>query len=377
MAFRQITEEQVANGAWAADATIEIDLTRVGLITRLDMTNEITPSATLTAANQPDGLFRTVGNMRIRGGSHVYFTLPAVDGGQGGTLLHYLNRIDGHGIGHADGAIAAPTRTFTFMNFVYHCGSRVRDQFGRDNPFDLSAFVPASAESQLVAEWTTYGNDVLDDTVTISSSVMRFTISRVMGSEQEIRGEMQRQGIITPPGAQGMVPANSAVVHPNGSTTSDFDAEQINIVPGAYLKRISWLSQDATADRPIRAGDQVTDVAIKVPKTSEELYRSGVEMMTAHMEYGTNLTVNSGALESAATEKFGVDFNAAAPLGIGNLDLRPRAHTLLGKDYGFDLRNHETGDFVLGLLITTRAAGDDTLTLFERYAPYKGPLSSK
>ena len=107
------------------------------------------------------------------------------------------------------------------------------------------------------------------------------------------------------------------------------------------------------------------------------LYRSGVEMMTAHMEYGTNLTVNSGALESAATEKFGPDFNAAAPLGIGNIDLRSRAHTLLGKDYGFDLRNHETGDFVLGLLITTRAAGDDTLTLFERYAPYKGALSSK
>ena len=377
MSIRKKTITQTPTGVWAADSVISTDLDEVGLITRMDCTVEITPSATLTGANQPDGLFRVLGNLKILGGSHQYINLPSIDGGQGGTLLHYLNKMDGHGIGHADGAVAAPVQATTQINFVIHPGSRPRDWYGRDDPFDLSAFIPAGPESQLRAEWTTFGNDVMDDSVSISSAVMRYTLHRVQGELDEIQQEMQAQGVNLPPGANGMVPAWSAIVHANAGTTSDFDAEQVEIVVGAYLKRIALLCQDATATRPLRAGDEVTRMAIKVPKTSEDLYNAFSDYLTSHMEYGTNLTANSGALESGGTEKMQPDFNAAAPQGVYVIDLRARAKSYdggLGRDYGLDLRREQNGTYKLGLYITARAAGDDSLVLFERYQTYVGDL---
>ena len=156
-----------------------------------------------------------------------------------------------------------PQLTFTGVNFVLHAGSRPRDQFGRDNPFDLSAYIPADSESQLRIEWTTSGNDILDDSVTISSGVMRFILHRVIGTDAEIRAEMAKQGVVLPaePGVVGMVPAWSAVVHANAGTTTDFFAETEDVVVGAFLKRISLLCQDSTVDRTLRAQDEVTRIA--------------------------------------------------------------------------------------------------------------------
>ena len=381
MSLRKKTQTQTSSGAWAADSRIATDIERVGVITRIDVNVEITPSATLTGANQPDGLFRLIQNITLLGGSHTYFNLPADDGCQGGTLLHYLNKMDGHGIGHSDGAVVAPVQAETNMNWVLHPGARPRDIWGRDDPFDLSAFIPASVESQLRAEWSTSGNDVMDDTVTIASAVARYTIHRILGTEGEIAEEMMNQGVHLPPGARGMIPAWSSKVHGNAGTTTDFDSEQIDIVVGAYLARIAFLTQDATTIRTLRTGDTVTRVAIKVPKTSEDLYAAYTNYLVGHLEYGTNLTANSGSLESGGTEKMGVDFNGAAPQGIFVLDLRSRARSWtpqypdrVGRDYGLDLRNSQNTDYKLGLYIRTRAAGDDTLVLFQRYQTYHGAL---
>ena len=157
---------QTNTAAWAADsAGIAVDIDRTGLITRIDATVEITPSLTLDGASQPDSIFRVIQNLRVVGGSHTYFTLPADDACMGGILLHNLNVYDGFGLGHRDGDIAAPGRTYVPMNFVLHAGSRPKDMFGRDNPYDLSAFIPANKEGQLRAEWVTSGNDVMDDSV--------------------------------------------------------------------------------------------------------------------------------------------------------------------------------------------------------------------
>ena len=367
--MRKLSIRQTGSATYVADSVVATDIERMGLLTRIDMVIEITPSATLTEANQPDGLNRVLQNMRILGGSHTYFTLPSVDGGQGGTLLHYMNRQDGFGLGHADGAVAAPTRTFTIMKFTLHCGSRPKDLYGRDNPFDLTAFIPAGDESQLRAEWVTSGNDVMDDTVTVGATTMRFILHRVVGTEDEIRQEIAEQRVVTPPGWTGRVASWSAVVTATGGTTSDFNVETNDLVTGGFIKRIGILAQDATADRPLRAGDEVTEIAILSVPTSETLYQVTAEALTAALEGGDQLTVNSGGAESAATEKFDVDFNQSAPLGVYLIDLRPSAQDALGRDYGWDLRAMQTGDLRLGYIITTRAAGDDRLVLFERYIP--------
>ena len=364
MAARKITITQQASGTWAGDTTITTALERIGVITQIEMTCEVTPSATLTGANQPDGLFRPIQNMRIVGSQETYFNLPADDGCQGGVLLHYLNRADGFGLGHSDGAITAPSTTFQPINYVYHCGSRPRmpEHPTVENPFDLTALIPASREGQLNAEWTTSGSDVMDDTVTITSAVMRFTVHRMLGTDEEIKQEMAAQRVNMPPGAAAMLPAWSATRHVNVGTTTDFESEQVDVTVGAFLKRIVWITQDATATRTLRASDEVTRVALLYPKTSENLFQSFTHWMNLHNEYGSNLEVDDAA----------ADFQAHVAKGFYVLDWRSRAvgHEGYKRDYGMDLRGVTNGDLKLGLFIGTFAAGDDTLIVFERYRTY-------
>lgn len=380
---------QTATDAWAADATSPTDLERIGLITRLQCTVRVTPSATLSGAVQPDGLFRVIQNLVVKGGGHTYISLPADDGCEGGVLLHYLSQLDGFGYGHPAAGIVAPASTYTPITFPIHMGSRPQDQFGRDNPFDLTAFIPAGWESTLTAEWTTSGNDVLDDAVTISSGTAYYMISRVVGTDAEIRAEMRRQGVNIPEGANGMVPMWSALRHGNAGTTSDFDAETIDIPMGAWLKRIALLFQDATATRTLRASDEVTEVSINSPKTNEKLHQAHITPVLAKRLLGSGLTANVGntqAVDEGGTATYtvgeGTDFDAHAPHGLWFFDARSHyfwqgsSGPSYVRDYGWDLRNMANGDLRLGLLISIYAAGDDTLALFERYQLYRGRIGS-
>ena len=176
--LRKVPETQTDTAAWAASsAGISTDILRNGAITEIVASVEVTPSATLTAANAPDGLWRVIQNLSIQGGSQTYLTLPSQAPPVGGTLLHYLNRYDGFGVGQPDGAIAAPTHTYTPIHFVFHMGTRPRGFFNRRNPYDLTAFIPSTLDNRLRAVWVTAGNTVMDDTVTISSAVMRFSLA--------------------------------------------------------------------------------------------------------------------------------------------------------------------------------------------------------
>lgn len=366
MPVRKVEIEQTATMTWSGDTTLETDVERQGLITQIDVTANITPSATLTGANQPDSLARVLSGVRLLGGTRTYFTTPSVDGGQSGVLLHYMNKEDGHGIGHPDGAIAAPSQTFTSMNWVLHPGSRVKDMYGRYNPFDLSAFIPAGLEDQLKAEVDTDGNDVLDDTVTLSSAVIRFTLHRIFGNQQEIQAEMNAQGCRYPAGASGMVPTWSAIAYALTGTTNDFDSDQLDVVTGAYLKRINMLAQDATANRPLRAGDEVIATALIFPETTERVFQGRHDHLVGHMEYGTMLEADDAA----------ADFQAHAAKGIYLRDLR-KYHTTnnpTGYDYGLNLTQMKSGTVKLGLRIGAQASGDDLLVIYERYAPYFGAV---
>lgn len=356
--MRKIVKTQTDTGAWAIDsAGINIDLERTGLLTRIDATVEITPSATLTGANQADGLWRVIQNLRVEGGSHTYFALPADDACMGGTLLHYLNRKDFRMTGHPSGSVTAPQgRTFIPVTFTLHCGSRPQDPWGRDNPFDLTGFIPAHAESQLKAVWITSGNDVMDDAVTLSSATMRLTLSVVQGTEAELAAEMVRQGV-----GMAMVPAWSTRVFAHTATSSDY-SEELDIPTGAYLARIAIAEQDATGDRSLRAADEVTGIAVKLPLQNEEVVRRVVEGLTAHLDLGTNLTANDAAEQ----------FQGHSPVGIYIVDLRQQGHP----DYGLNLIGMQTGAVKLGFTISVYASGDDSLILYQRYLPYRGKLAA-
>lgn len=363
--MRKQTTTQTATGTWAADSTIAVDVERVGLITRIDLNVQVTPSATLKAANQPDGLWRLVRNVEVLGGGHTYITVPDDDACAGGTLLHYMARHDGHGIGHEAGGLTAPSQVTVPVGFVLHPGSRPRDPWNRDNPFDLSAFIPASQESQLRLEWSVSGNDVMDDTVTITSAVLSLTLHRVTGTHAEIWQEMRRQRVILPRGAIGMVPEWTAQIAATTVAATNYSYE-VDVSLGAYLKRINMICQDATATKSVRAADEVEGIRIHFPESGENMIRGLTAPWTQHMDVGTNLEADD-AVE---------DFITHAPEGIYLVDMRSYGQGLVEREYGLDLRGLATGTVKLGMTVANWAAGDDYLILWERLQPYVGALAN-
>ena len=359
--MRKRTITQTLTGTWAGDSPgIATDIDRTGYITRISAVAEVVPSATLAGANQPDGAWRIVQNLRIVGGEHTYMNLPADDAAMGGTLLHYMNLLDGFGTGHSILTIVAPNRTYTPITFTLHPGSRPRDLYGRDNKFDLTAFIPALREGQLRAEWVTSGNDVMDDTVTITSAVMRYTLHMVQGSPGEIREEMARQQVVLPPGVpNGMVPAWTGEVFNHTAAAADYSVER-DIPPGGFLKRICIAEQDTTATRSLRAADEVTGIAVKLAEDGTDIFKAYTDFLTGNMPPGSSF------LEAADAALDGGVHNA---MGLYFVDLRPHAKS--NHDYGLDLRGQKTGAVKLGLTITAYAAGDDSLILYERYLPNK------
>lgn len=363
----KLTRTQSDSATHAADnAGIRTAIEQIGMLTRLSMTVEVTPSATLGGANQPDGLWRVMRNLRLEGGSDAFFQLPSDDGCLGGTLLHEMNRKDGFGTGHPDGVITAPSATFTPITFHYHAGARPRDMYGRDNPFDASAFVPASILGTLNALWVTSGADVMDDTVTISAATLRFTGNWILGSHEEIQQEMSDQNVTPhlPPGATAMVPAWTAEVFAHSATSSDYSTRR-NVITGGYIKRIGLLVQDATATRTLRGGDEVTQVALIHTKTDHRVFAVRTAEIANALEFGSNLTADDAAAQ----------FNNHARKGVYLFDLRPYQVSRVGRLYGHNMESAKAGDWNLGLSIGTYASGDDSLILYERYLPTNARLS--
>lgn len=356
--MRKRFETQTDTLTWAAsNAGIGVDIPKIGVITEMAMTAELTPSATFDGANQPDGLWRVVQNLRLLGGNSTYFSLPGDAGGQGGTLLHYYNRWNmgppaGAVAGHISGDVTAPQQAHVPATWWFHPGSRGK------NPFDLSAFIPASHESQLRLEWVTGPNTVMDDTVTLTSAVMRISTHFITGKDSEFVAEMQRQGVVTPAfaggAARGMVPAWQTLTFAPTATAADYSLEH-DIPGGGYLRSIWILSQDAIATRPNRADDQVTGVKLIMP--DQDPIRVFLDSVVSYQDVGNQLGVDDLP-----------DFGGHAPGGIYPIDLRPFGN----EDYGFNLEGVSTAK--LGVTISVYASGDDQLILWDKVKPYFGRM---
>ena len=362
MTLRKISDTQTSTATWAASsAGISTDIDRIGLLTRIDFTAETVPSATLGGASQPGSAWHIVQNMTIRGATKTYYDLPGDAGGVGGLLLHIMNMAEGHGQGTTPTLITGPRAIFTPFNFVFHAGSRPRLRPDLDNPFDLTAFVPAGLEGQLTSTWVTGANTSADNTVTINSSVGRFTLHRVMGTDAELREEMRRQGV-----QAAMVPAWTARTESPTATASDF-SDLTDIPTGAFLRKIVVVEQDATGTRPIVGGDTITQLSILLQDANETIVRmTTMGALACHLGPADYLVADDAA-----------DAGSMCWAGASVLDLRPYTTpgNPLGTDYGLDLRGLRTGQVRLGKTIATNTSGDDILILFDRLIPHNGPLA--
>ena len=362
MLKRSVT--QTKTWTWGSATSVEQDILKDGYITHIDFSLEITPSATLAGAVQPDGPFRLINNFSIRGGSQMYFQLPAE---QGGRLWHYMNRLMYRWLGHGGGVIAGggPNLTMQPVLFSFHPGSRPIDPYtGLPNYFDLSAFIPGIEESSLTGKWETTANDVMDDTVTLTSAVLKATVYMVQGDPEEIIQEMLAQGVPMDPDTRLvalMTPSPDASVKATTATKSDYN-EEFDIVTGGYLRGIGILAQDATATRPLRAADIVTEIAIKMPGIGTRLIEMDCEPLWCSQPPGSYLIANDGAVGGMISVAEGVFYLPLANRGIGPIS----------KIYGLDMSQARTGDWKLGLTIYTYASGDDVLIFYDRLIPYTG-----
>jgi len=364
MLKRSVT--QTKGWTWAASSSVEEDIIKDGYITHIDFIVELTPAVALTGANQPDGPFRLIQNFSIKGGTQTYFSLPAE---QGGRLWHYMMRqLMGH-IGHGTGGITAPNLTNQPVLFRYHPGSRPKNADGSTNFFDMTAFVPAIEESSLTGTWlTTQAADITDDTNDISSAAMRATIYMVQGEPHEILSEMMAQGVPMDPSTGRpvlMTPAPTAEVFAHTAAKADYSEER-DLPTGGFLRGIGFLCQDAvataTTNGPFRASDETTQIAIKMPGIGAKLIETDTEPLWCGQPSGSYLEVDDAAL----------DGGQFAPNGVFYLPLKDRGISPIGREYGINLMGARTGDWKLGLTISTYTSGDDTLIWYDRLIPYTG-----
>lgn len=334
---KSITE----TAAWAASGNKQIELPNEGLITRIVLDLSLTVTACLAAdTNTTLHSYRPIQGLKIEGGGgRSYFSMSGAE--QMGRLLHFVNRLDFPGRSFERGMA---TNTI-YGSFMLHFGSRPRDLYGRDNPFDLTAFIPAKDETNLKLTWeTTQAADICDTAIDISAGTLTAHVFEVLDT----------------PHTRGMVPISSTEFYAHTANKSDLGA-QFDVPTGCFLRRILILSQDDTAissGGPLVAADEISKAGLLLPKENRRLIELNYDAMACLNGFERDQVQTA----AGAVTKPGV----ARQEGFLVMDMRQYGH----KDYGLDLRRYQTGDVKLGLTIANYASGDDTIIFYDTVQPY-------
>ena len=333
-----ITKKLVETLTWAASSDQQVELPNEGLITRIDLELYTTMSGAVSGDMLTVGLWRMIENLKVEGGGgKAYFGLTGIDMG---ILLHYLNLRDFPGVTWHD--IVA---TSQYSLWRLHFGSRPRDIWGRDNPFDLTAAIPAQDETNLRLTWTTCGaTDTVAPTATVSSATMRVTVHEVLG--------LPTTGL--------MVPVSSSESYDPGATKSDLSGER-DVPTGSWVRRIAIMALDATAaasDGPLLKDDQMTEVGVKLVKENRRL----IEVRAKTLELGNPKWDGMGVANTPNTQDpFSIP-------GLYCLDLRQYDHP----DYGLDARGFNTGDIKLGMTIGAYGSAEKEHIWYDQVQSYPG-----
>ncbi len=332
-----LTKPVVQTLTYSASTDQEIDLPTEGIITRVDLEMSITGSGGMAGAASVQALWRVLNTLKIQGGSGItYFSMGLV---QSGIMLHYINLLDFPSTTWRE--IVATTQA---VGYRLHFGSRPRDEYGRDNPFDLTAGIPAEDENNLKLIWGCPANTVMDDTITISAATMKATVHYVLGANK----------------ARLMVPRSTSEQYNPTTTQSDLGGER-NIPTGGSVRRIVIMCLDhqtKTAGGPLLKDDQVTEMGVLLTKNNQRVIVTRTKAAELVQPWFDGMaTVDTP--------------NTAEPWtvpGLFSLDLRQVAD----HDYGIDtVRDKlQTGDIVLGLTIGAYTSGDLENIWYDVLVPY-------
>ncbi len=324
-----------ATMTFEADTEKELDLPTVGLITRIDLEVYLYASADMATDMSTLGMWRIIDGLKIiGGGGKNYFNMY---GAHMGMMLHYLNLLDFPG-----DVFRSVTARANYLSFRLHFGSRPRDIYGRDNPFDLTAAIPANKNKTLKLIWDCANSAATDDTITVTdtTTVMRVTVHQVLDGEKAW---------------SGMIPVSSTTNY-NPTSTKDALSGTQPIPTGKHVRRIVVMSVDETAESafgPIHTDDQLTELGVKLVRENRQLISTrvrAIEVCGGPLFDGAT-TVNTPNTQNAITQQ-----------GLYNLDLRKHGH----RDYGLDARTMLDGDLELGMTIGAYTAGDDEYVWFDQ-----------
>lgn len=334
----------VDTATWAASSDKQITLPNEGAITRIVVHYYLTTTGILAAdTNTEFAQWKPIQNLRVEGGGGR--TYLGAQGEQMGRILHFINQRDFPGYMFQKGMA---TNTI-YGTIILHFGSRPRDMYGRDNPFDLTTFIPAANESPngLKLTWTTTAAaDICDTTVDISAGTMEVTVYEVLGL----------------PSMAGMMPLSSTDTYPHTGNISD-PGHQFDVPTGSYLRRISILQQDETAvssGGPLVSGDEIGKVILTLQKDNRRLLEVDWDALVSDPGIPREVALTAAGAVTKPVEQ--------VVAGFGVLDLRKYAHP----DYGLDLRSYQTSDVKMGVTIENYASGDDTIVFYDMVQPYAG-----
>ena len=338
-----VVRQLVDTLSYSASADKEVKLSTDGFITRLDLECSIVGSGAMAGALAAQGLWRIIQNIKVKGaGGKNYFDMSGV---QMGVPLHFLNLLDFPGISWHE--IVATTQV---VSWRIHFGSRPRDILGRDNPFDLSAAIPAMDESdvKLIVTWP--ATNAIDDTITISSATMRVTESKVQGSPAEI--EAVKAGL--------MVPISTSSAYDPGATKSGLSG-QVFIPTGNFVRRVLIAAQDNTAVGslgPLFVADQVTELGIKLVKLNTWVVDAvRTKQLETQNPKWDGMVVNN---VPNTQDPYSVP-------GFYMLDLRQVGES---RDWGVDARALGSNDLILGMTIVNYSSTETEQIWYDQFMPY-------
>lgn len=334
----KVTRHIQATRTWTASAVMTpVDLPREGLITEVKV--RFTPTVTGTGTIGEDGIYRCCQNLAIRGdGGRTYLGLS---GEETSRILSFLNFYDfGAPMTDLQGT-SVTTNTTPNVTWVFHPGSNPKD------PFDMSAVIPASALSTLqVLIQATANAAIAGDTIT--AGTYSFEINEVLGA---------------PVQAGQMTPLGSTYSWANDANYSDY-GYKIDVPAGAWLRRICILIDDNTTPYPLRAEDQIAGVKLELPRTGQIVIESAYDDLIATT--GMNSAGAMGTpFQVALTTTADLPVCSAFMKGWIVIDLRKYFNPI----WGMNLTNYQTGDVKLGLTVTNRTGGDDTIIYWDQLKP--------
>lgn len=356
MGVELIRNRQTDYATFAADGSDSENIRASGALTRIILrAHVLIGTSTMVSNNYVEGFHRLIDSIKIKGAGGIhYFSLGSHECTQ---QLHRLNRYDRTVMGTAHGPQVA-NGSYTDVVWVIHFGSRPRDEYGRDNPFDLSAFIPAFDDSELKLEMDFAASLSMDGGATVDTTYIYITTFQVFGTKLDILAEMARQRVRLPAGAgqaNAMIPVSTYMAEAATGTLADFSYEK-DVPTGTYLRRIAIASKsDATPNA--MADDQITQVALKLPQASQRLIQDDF----------TALVYTQGSIGSMPEADVGVTGGTmvTAP-GMAIMDLRQHADP----DYGMNLMPYGPGAVKLGMTVGSYASGDDAYLWYDQVRPY-------